>query len=627
MRRSGEGQLAVADPAGDEPPRPVGRRAAARLLAVVAAVALTVGLFFCYLLQSRTQSVNSDAVGMVLQGWDMFHGNLLLRGWIMADVSFYTFEVPLDGLISVLYGMRADVAHVSAAIEYALLVLFAALVAAGKAGERRRGLREAWVRGLLAAGILVAPGAYPGAHILLLGPDHTGIGVPILATLLVVDRVRPRRWLSVIAAVLLVFLMLIWAQLDDPVAEFGAALPVALACAAPLIALAFRRLVRLVGRLFRRIRRRAGGPGTPPPTVRSELARHSYDLGLVVAAVVSYFLTERLVRAIGNAGGFYLQPIPHGGGEVQISNLGLLGRQLQALGQNLMYLFGANFWGLAQPATAYAYLHLVAMAVALAGLIVAVWNWPRADRVTRILIVAVFVVAAAGAVSRLSTPISGAHEIAIILPLSAALAGRGLGPWLAGRRAAGARRLAGRRRGWFSRLASPARLATACVLAAVGLGYLANLGYNASQPAPPTVNQQLAGWLVAHKLTRGIGGYWDANVTSVLSGGVIRIAPVTMGANYGYLWVAKRSWFDPAVSSANFVIAHQQQLGAGYLFMGTAISWYGEPTEIYYVGQAVILVYDRNLLYNVIQPVLGSLNNPVGVNAAPRPAGRGLTAS
>ena len=163
VHESGQGQLAVTAPVGEEQTGPTRwRTAARRLVTVVAVAALTIGLFWAYLLQSRTQPVNSDAAGMVLQGWDMLHGNLLLRGWVMADVSFYTFEVPLDGLISVVYGLRADVVHVAAAAEYALLVLFAALLAAGAGRDRRRGGREAWVRGLIAAGIMVAPGADAG---------------------------------------------------------------------------------------------------------------------------------------------------------------------------------------------------------------------------------------------------------------------------------------------------------------------------------------------------------------------------------------------------------------------------------------------------------------------------------
>jgi hypothetical protein len=582
----------VTAPVGEEQTRPTRRQTAARRLATVAAVAaLTIGLFWAYLLQSRTQAANSDAADMALQGWNMLHGNPLLRGWVMADVSFSTFEVPLDGLISVVYGLRSDVVHVAAAAEYALLVLFAALVAAGSGRDRRRGAGEAWVRGLIAAGIMVAPGANPGAHILLLGPDHTQIGVPVLVVLLVVDRVRPSRLLRVLAAALLVCLLLIWAQLDDPVAEFSCAVPLALACAAPLAAVPFRRLAG-------RIRARRGEPGDPPLPWRGEAGAHGYDLALVVAAAASFGLTQLFIKAINNAGGYYLHAIP---AKSQISHWSTVPSQVKTFGQNLMYLFGANFWVKPQVLTNFAYLHLAGVAVALIGLIVALWSWPRADRVTRALILAVLAVFAAGAISPLSQPISGAHEIAIILPLSAALAGRVIGPWLAGRPWA-VRPRAVRPRA--------VRMAVAGLLAAAGIGYLWNLGYNASKPSNPAVDQALADWLVAHHLTSGIGGYWDANVTALNSGGQITMAPLVDAARYGYLWEAKTAWFDPRVSSANFAIAHVQPLGAGYLYLPTVIHHYGKPAHEYHLGRTVVLVYDYNLLTRVIQPTPDHLYGP-----------------
>ncbi|HEX4291815.1 MAG TPA: hypothetical protein VH021_23010, partial [Trebonia sp.] len=389
---------------GEEQTRPTRRRTAGlRLAAVVGIAALTIGLFWAYLLQSRAQAANSDAAAMVLQGWEMAHGHLLLRGWLLSDVSFYTFEVPIDGLISVVYGLQSDVIHVAAAAEYALLVLFAALVAAGSSRDRLRGGREGWVRALVAAGIMVAPGANPGAHILLLNPDHTGIGVPVLIALLVVDRLRPSRLLPVLGTALGVGLLLTWAQLDDPVAEFSCAAPLALACAVPLAAAGVRRLAGLV-------RARSGRRTAPPVSWRREAELHGYDLALLVAAVASFALTQVLNRLITSVGGFYLHAIP---AKSQISHWSTVPSQVKALGQNLMYLFGANFWIKPQVLTDYAYLHLIGIAVALIGLLIAIWAWPRADRVTRTLILAIFAVFAAGAVSPLMQPISGAHEVAI----------------------------------------------------------------------------------------------------------------------------------------------------------------------------------------------------------------------
>ena len=93
---------------GEEQTRPARRRTGAwRLAAVGAVAALTIGLFWAYLLQSRSQAANSDAAAQALQGWDLVHGHLLLSGWYLSDVSFYTFEVPLDGLIAVVYGLRS----------------------------------------------------------------------------------------------------------------------------------------------------------------------------------------------------------------------------------------------------------------------------------------------------------------------------------------------------------------------------------------------------------------------------------------------------------------------------------------------------------------------------------------
>ena len=401
-----------------------------------------------------------------------------------------------------------------------------------------------------------------------------------------------------LAAALLVCLLLIWAQLDDPVAEFSGAVPLALACAVPLVAVPFRRLAG-------HLRARRGEPAAPPPPWRGEARVHGYDLALVVAAVASFGLTQLFIKAINSAGGYYLHAIP---AKSQISHWSTIPSQVKTFGQNLMYLFGANFWIKPQVLTNFAYLHLVGVAVALVGLVVALWSWPRADRVTRTLVIAVLAVFAAGAISPLSQPISGAHEIAIILPLSAALAGRVIGPWLAGPL------------GWRG----PAvRMAVACVLVVAGVGYGWNLGYNASKRSNPAVDQSLADWLVAHHLTSGIGGYWDANVTALDSGGKVTIAPLVDAARYGYLWEAKTAWFDPRVSSANFAIAHVQPLGAGYLFVPTVIHHYGKPEHEYHLGRTVVMVYDYNLLTRVIQPTPDHLYGPpkVAGAGAPSPAG------
>jgi hypothetical protein len=565
--------------------------------ATVAVVAVVLfGLFWCYLLQSRTQGADSDSAGQVLQGWDMMHGNPLLRSWVTSDVSFYTFEVPLDGLVAAVAGLRTDVIHIAAAIEYALLVLFAALVAAGAGRDRQGGTREAWIRALVAAGIMIAPGTWVGSGVLLEAPDHTAIGVPVLITLLVVDRLVPRRWLPAAATLLLTFVLLVWAQLDDLVGTLSAAVPLALVCGGSAAAFAsaagFRRLWGQ-GR-GRRARPAAGPEPDPAGGVGNSPA---YNAALALLAAASFGVTELLVKGILHAGGFYLRAIPAGS---QISHWATVDAQVHALAENLLILFGANFWGLPQPQAAFAYLHLVCAALALVGLVVSVLHWRTADRVTRALVIGVIIMLAAGAVSPLMIPVGGTHEIAIVLPLGAVLGGRVVGPWLAARAGSGQ----AARAGWAGRRT---RATAAVALAAAGLGLVSCLGYAAAQPARPPHDAAIADWLLAHHLTSGLSGYWNANVTTLITGGEVHLTPVTSGGKYGYLWESKQSWFDPHVSYANFILATTQQQGGQDVPLTDVLAWYGKPAQSYQVGQYTVLVYNRNVLETTIQPVPSQL--------------------
>jgi hypothetical protein len=573
-----------------------------RALTVTGVTAVLFGLFWGYLLQSRTQGANSDSADMVLQGWDMVqHGNLLLRGWVMADVSFYTFEIPIDGLVSAVYGLRTDVIHVASALEYALLVLFAALLAAGAARDRPGGSRAGGAgsrstRGLIAAGIMVAPGTWQGSAVLLGGPDHTAVGVPVLITLLVVERVTPRRWRAAAATLGLIFVLLVWAQLDDLVATLSCAVPLALVCgaaaAAVLIAAGARRFAAAGGG-------RGRPAGDPPGLTRDGAQSPAYNAALALLAAASFGVTEVLIKAISHVGGFYSRAIPAGS---QISHWSTVPAQAHALAENLLILFGANFWRLPQPQAAFAYLHLICLALALIGLVVSIVRWRTADRVTRALVVGIFVMLAAGAASPLMIPDGGTHEIAVILPLGAVLGGRVVGSWLA----------AGAGSGQLTRAGRATRASVAGVLAAAALGLLCCLGYAAAQPAMQPRNTPIASWLLAHHFTSGLSGYWNANITTLQTGGQVHLAPVANGGTYGYLWVAKEAWYNPDVSYANFIVTTTKQQGGSDVPLQNVLAWYGKPARSYVVGQYTVVVYDRNLLEDVIQPVPSHLYAPKG---------------
>jgi len=188
--------------------------AAVSMLAVIAA-------FASYLRLARTRAVNSDGASNALQAWDMLHGNLLLHGWSLSDVSFYTTELPQYMLLESLRGLNQDVVHVAAAMTYTLATLLAALLAKGTATGR-----QALVRVLIAAGIMLAPQLVSGVNIVLSSPDHIGTSVPVMVVWLILDHARPRWYVPVIAGALLG-----WAVVADMLVLYIGVLPLAIVSA------------------------------------------------------------------------------------------------------------------------------------------------------------------------------------------------------------------------------------------------------------------------------------------------------------------------------------------------------------------------------------------------------------
>jgi len=513
-------------------------------LAWCAAVVLAgTALFSCYLLQARTYEVTSDGAANALQAWGMLHGNMLLHGWWLSDVSFYTTELPEYALVEAIAGLRPEVVDVCAALTYTLLVLLVALVGRGQA----RG-REGVLRALLAGGIMAAPGLGYGTYAVLSSPDHTGTGVPVMLILLLLDRLdRPKsRWY--LPPLLLV--LLVWVQVADSLATIAVAAPIALA-----------GVIRL-GRGV--IWRRSGS---------AEQAWH--DLLLCVAALLSVPLTAMTMVILHTSGGFYLHPLP---GPLFASSAAWPG-QARMLGHCLLILFGADVIG--EPHGGFVLLHIAGLAVAALALLAGIGGFfSRLDRVSQILVVSVVAVLGAAQFSTQMTNIFSVREIATVLPAAAALAGRVAGPSLAGAR--------------LGRALTP-------VLGLVLAGYLAALGYAAAQPAVPAENQALADWLLAHDLKNGLAGYWQANSVSLDSGGKVTIAPI-FGAS-PYTWESVSSWYDPGASHPDFVVTVSSPQ-AEQMFAKPAVirRVFGLPDRVYTYQRYTIMVWNQNLLDDLGMP-------------------------
>ena len=506
------------------------------------------GLFALYLRQAQTWRVDADAAAVALQAQDVLHGNVLLHGWWLADVTFYTIELPEYVLVGKLTGINSNLVHVCAALTYTLLVLLAAALAKSRA----RG-REGIVRALLAAGIMLSPGIYHGTNALLGAPDHTGTGVPVLLVLLLLDRAgpggrppgtprdrggpSPRTPLGRVLVPVATCLMLVWAQVGDPLATYAAAAPLALVGGG--------RAMAGIARRRRRGRRR----------------EWPYDLSLTAAAVGSVPLAYGSVALIHSRGGYSVAPVP---GPL-LASLAAIPSHALAVGQSVLVLFGADFFGEpSRTGAALALVHMLGVAVVALALLTGIWSLFRLDRVGQVLVVGTLVMLGAGVFSTHVTDVSFAHEIAVVLPFGAVLAGRLLG-------------------GPLTRV----RLEP---LLAVGLAaYLGALCYTATEWVPgPAQNQAAADWLVGHGFTSGLAGYWQADSITFDSGGRVSVAPLVPGTTIVYHWEANAAWYDPQSHYANFVITEAPS--------GVYEQAFGRPAHIYHYQQYTIMVWRKNLL-------------------------------
>src|SRR4029077_7207841 len=265
-------------------------------------------LFIAYLRMSRTYPVTSDGADQALQAWDMLHGNLLLHGWTIADVTYYTTEVPQYMLVELVRGLGADVVHIGGAITYTLLVLAAGLLARGRATGR-----EGLIRLLIAAGIMLAPQFGNATHLLLSQPDHLGTQLPLLLVFLLLDR-APRRWYIPVAA----GAVLTWVIIADRVALLDAVVPLVVVCGARALLAVLRH--------------------------RKSLASQWYELSLVAASVLSFVAATLAVRLISDLGGYQVTPVK----SATLAPLHTLPHRVVIALEATLTVYGADFFHISQ---------------------------------------------------------------------------------------------------------------------------------------------------------------------------------------------------------------------------------------------------------------------------------------
>ena len=527
-------------------------------------------LFIAYLRMSRTYPVTADGADQALQAWDMLHGNVLLHGWTIADVTYYTTEVPQYMLIEMVHGLSADVVHIAGAMTYTLLVLAAGLLARGRATGR-----EGLIRLLIAAGIMLAPQFGNATHLLLSQPDHLGTQLPLLLLFLLLDRAPRRWWVPVVVGV-----GLTWVIIADRVALLDAVVPLVLVCGARVLLAVLRH--------------------------RRSLASQWYEVSLAAASILSFGAATLAVRLISDLGGYQVTEVK----SATLAPLHTLPHRVVIALEGILNVYGADFFHISQnnpfgPALGGLPLAVgVALAVVhLVGVGLAVWGFFRAfrfffdpaDLISPVLATAIAVNVTGYSLSIVSAGLFDAREILAVLPFGAVLAGRMVTGSLA------------RARLGRVRLTPVVTGGLAGVLAC----YLAALGYGAAQSPVPDSMQAVIPWLEAHHLTHGLGTYAESNLITMDSGGRLEIRDVAWrsAGNLPRHFETKSSWDDPRYSYANFILTNSADHlgmtgGANRLVSmiprsAIAALHAGPPAHVYHYKTFTIMVWNHNLLDNL----------------------------
>jgi hypothetical protein len=323
-----------------------------------------------------------------------------------------------------------------------------------------------------------------------------------------------------------------------------------------------------------------------PGAAASRRRARWFELSLAAAAAAAAGTAGLLIAGVSRLGGFAMLPVRTG-----LITPSRAPANLSLALHGTLTLFGADVTaamgqgpGPATAATILAWLHAPCVALAVAAFAVVVWRVPcQRDFVGDVLAVGIVVNLAGFVASVIPATAFDTREMAAILPFGAVLAGRVFGPWLA-----------------RSRVAIAA-------LALAGAAQCAALGYGVTRPPVAEPELALAGWLAEHHLTDGLGTFTEDNLTTLDSGGTVRLATVSWrppsaraGAAVPRLYQSSASWYDPRAARANFVLTGTADGPADVIPRAEILALAGPPARTYRFQAFTIMVWNENLL-----PLLG----------------------
>ena len=563
-------------------------------------------VFDAYLHLSKTYPENSDEANILLMANDMLHGNIFLHGWSVSDVPFISTELPQIALLVWMFGLHLNTAHIAAAVTYTLVVAVGMLLAKGHSHGWAAVARMA-----LVLAIMLAPQPGIGVFVAIFSVGHIGTALPVMLTWLVLDRLGRRWFVPLIVAV-----MLAWALMADPLVLVVAIYPMLAVC-----------LVRLVSVVVA-----AARDGSGPRGMRQALLGRWFELSLSAAAGTAYLIAWWGGQLLSNAGGYVQQPVPYA-----LDATRTWFWHAQVVVHGLLEMFGAYFVPWTDSFIAWPYpqrpmsgLDQAFALTRLACVVFAVWGacaiarrmFSRdADFVSQLLLAGIVANIFAYIPSTLAAHTAlNTREIAPVLPFAAVLAGRMLGDRLvtgplATIRLPGSGARDGRRPHSLG-----VRLVAVPLVVLFGW-YSYGLFRQADAPAAPEPLTKVAAFLEARHLRYGLGGYWEASLLTVQTGGAVTVRAVTPACLQPYRWESKRDWYDPKLHAANFILlSNVPGYFSKFAVSGAALrllnKWYGPPDYppgwphyLHTGGYYHVRVYPGNLLTQLPR-IASALNSP-----------------
>lgn len=337
-------------------------------------------MFILFARIAFTIPVAGDAANNALQAQDLLHGHLMLHGWILADVTFYTFELPLIAATEFLLGLSTVAVHVALALVYLIVVACAVAIAVTDGRGASRPARAAVVVAILAAPFLVRSNQWIPLGL----PDHTGTTVFLLLCALLVDRAAGRRFTPPLLCVILCA-----GQLGDATVRYVGVPAIVAVCAYRVAA------------------------------ARSVRTGDAWNL---LAAAASVPLALGVHAAMRHAGA-YLMITP----KTQVAPTSEWGHNAALAWHAIRMLYGAAARPVASPPGAVAIFGVICMLVAAGGLLRVLYRWRTARRAEQVLLLAMAANIGLYIVSTLPGPDSP-HDIVTVLPCGAVLGARALIP-------------------------------------------------------------------------------------------------------------------------------------------------------------------------------------------------------